>query len=595
MDSMNTMKKKCYLNYLLAFLTTALFFVPVILQVNPQAASVPGKTTLTKISSPAYNQINIKWKKASGSTNYVIFYRRHGTSRWIKLAIAKSDSYSYTHTSSAKYPIIVGQKYDYTVRAYNRIIKKYGSYNKQGLTARTLPSTVKLGKASLNSDNTEVTISWNKAKGCNYYKIYKKSGASWKKLATVKSNVIKYIDKKPAYGTNTYTVRAYYSKTKVYGKYNTKGVSIIVVRQPVTKIKLNEDMIMLQYKHSSCTLKAKAYPSSADNKTIIWSTSNKKIATVSQNGLVKPVSNGVCYITATAADRKKVHASCIVYVSDCTAPKVQKSKYSYQIFLLDDGGAGTDASGKLYTDMAHPVYIKTDNPNMDSLDWKTEDGVWGTRTSARYDDTGYTKESDTNCFTKVAGGYVWSLEVDNDENNEFIWNNGGKVVFDITENGKVVARFKVVMAKLIDAEKSYVDMILKKTIKNSMTPFEKMEAVCNYFESQNPKYYANDGQKLLNLISVPNCPWFKTFRFDSYSTPGLLTYIARKVGGFDKIENGYSKYYGTEEWAYKHWYVECTIGEETRFYTFCPLSYTGMVSKIQKIDFMNTSKMKRLY
>ena len=33
---------------------------------------VPSKVQLTKISAPAYNQINIKWKKASNATHYKI-------------------------------------------------------------------------------------------------------------------------------------------------------------------------------------------------------------------------------------------------------------------------------------------------------------------------------------------------------------------------------------------------------------------------------------------------------------------------------------------------------------------------------------------
>ena len=57
-----------------------------------------------------------------------------GNSKWIKLKTLGSTRSSYTHTSSKKYPIIVGQKYQYTVKAYNRDTKKYGSYNTKGLT-----------------------------------------------------------------------------------------------------------------------------------------------------------------------------------------------------------------------------------------------------------------------------------------------------------------------------------------------------------------------------------------------------------------------------------------------------------------------------
>ena len=204
---------------------------PLLLQLKPQAASTPGKTTLTKITATDYNKIKIQWKKTSGATNYIVYYRKHGTSKWTKLATTKSTASSYTHTSSSSKPIIVGQKYDYTVKAYNSKTKKSGKYNTKGLTVKTIPQTVTLNKATLTSDEKTVTISWNKAAGCNKYIVYRKTGSSdWKKIKTITSvSTTSYTDKSPVKGTiNTYTVKAYYSKTKTFGKYDTKGVSVSV-------------------------------------------------------------------------------------------------------------------------------------------------------------------------------------------------------------------------------------------------------------------------------------------------------------------------------------------------------------------------------
>ncbi len=50
------------------------------------------------------------------------------------------------------------------------------------------------------------------------------------------------------------------------------------------------------------TLSAKAYPSNAANKKLIWKSSNESIAKVSTNGTVTAVSPGSCQITCTAAD-----------------------------------------------------------------------------------------------------------------------------------------------------------------------------------------------------------------------------------------------------------------------------------------------------
>lgn len=84
-----------------------------------EAATTPGIVSLTKVSPTAYNKIKISWKKASNVTNYYVYYRKTGTSKWTKIASVKSTATSYTHKSSSKYPIVVGQKYDYTVKGYN--------------------------------------------------------------------------------------------------------------------------------------------------------------------------------------------------------------------------------------------------------------------------------------------------------------------------------------------------------------------------------------------------------------------------------------------------------------------------------------------
>ena len=118
----------------ISFLTMLMLAVILLMPASIQAAAKPGAVKLTKITAVDYNKINIKWKKSSDATGYIVYYKEAGNSKWIKLKTLGSTKSSYTHTSSKKYPIIVGQKYQYTVKAYNRDTKKYGSYNTKGLT-----------------------------------------------------------------------------------------------------------------------------------------------------------------------------------------------------------------------------------------------------------------------------------------------------------------------------------------------------------------------------------------------------------------------------------------------------------------------------
>lgn len=69
----------------------------------------------------------------------------------------------------------------------------------------------------------------------------------------------------------------------------------------VTGISLNQDNLSINWlEHYS--LKAEVYPQSASNKTIIWSSSDNSIATVTQTGIVKALSEGNATIKATTTD-----------------------------------------------------------------------------------------------------------------------------------------------------------------------------------------------------------------------------------------------------------------------------------------------------
>lgn len=329
------------------------------------AKKKPGRVTLRKISSPAYNQIKITWKKVSNATNYVIFYKKQGARKWTKLKVVSSKTTSYTHKSSKKYPIVVGQKYTYTVRAYNNKAKKYGSYNTRGLTARTLPGTVKLKKASLNSKKTVATITWNKASGASHYAIFRKTGSSgWKKLGTLSSKYLKYNDRRPVTGTrNTYTVRAYYSKTRTYGKYNTKGVSVTLPKVKVKKLALNRTSVSLTKKGQTYQLKATASPSNATTKSVTWKSSNTRVVTVNSAGRLTAVGNGSATITATAKDGSKKKVTCKVTVKIPTVVKVSRVSLNKNDLALTSKGQSYQLSASVAPSNASNKSVKWTSGN----------------------------------------------------------------------------------------------------------------------------------------------------------------------------------------------------------------------------------------
>ena len=214
------MKKRRFFPCLL-FLLAVILLMPA----SIQAASAPGTVKLNSISAPAYNKINVKWKKTSGATHYIVYYKKEGTKKWTKIKTLDNSKSSYTHTSSKKYPIVVGQKYTYTVKAYNKKTKKSGSYNKKGLTAYTKPAMVKNIKVAYKDGI--VTLTWDKAAGADKYLVYRKDNGKWKMLAL--KNSLSYEDAAYKKGeVNTYMVRGYYSGKKTKGSYDKDGVSVKV-------------------------------------------------------------------------------------------------------------------------------------------------------------------------------------------------------------------------------------------------------------------------------------------------------------------------------------------------------------------------------
>lgn len=217
------MKKKNLLLMLLAVM--ALLLIPV----SVQAAAKPGTVKLSSIKAVDYNKINIKWKKVSGATNYIVYYKKAGSDKWIKVKTLDSKKSSYTHTSSSKYPIVVGQKYTYTVKAYNKKTKKSGSYSTKGLTATTVPQTVKLISATYDKDTEGVTISWKKAGGADKYIVYirNKNNTEWLYLGNTTGT--SYVDEFPYTNCdNIYTVVGCVNRNSVRGKFDANGVKVFV-------------------------------------------------------------------------------------------------------------------------------------------------------------------------------------------------------------------------------------------------------------------------------------------------------------------------------------------------------------------------------
>jgi len=147
--------------------------------------------------------------------------------------------------------------------------------------------------ASVSPDNaTNQTVKWT---------------SSNETVATVSSEG-KVTAKAP--GTATITVI-----TEDGGKTASCVVTVAAPIVQVTGVTLNRTTFTLD-EGKSFTLIATILPENATNKTVTWTSSNKNVASVDNQGIVRGISSGTATITVTTQDSNKT-ATCVVTVQPC--------------------------------------------------------------------------------------------------------------------------------------------------------------------------------------------------------------------------------------------------------------------------------------
>ena len=116
------------------------------------------------------------------------------------------------------------------------------------------------------------------------------------------------------------------------------GMTSAAAKKKVTKIKLNKTSVTI-YVGETYKLKATVSPSNASNKKVTWSSSDKKIATVSSSGKVTAKKAGKVTITVKAKDGSGKKATCKVTVKKAT--KVSSIKLNKTTLKLTVGDTAT--------------------------------------------------------------------------------------------------------------------------------------------------------------------------------------------------------------------------------------------------------------
>lgn len=111
---------------------------------------------------------------------------------------------------------------------------------------------------------------------------------------------------------------------------NKSAVCNVTVKRPIDVLSLSVNKSSASiYKGSSYQISANVSPVNATFPELKWSTSNKKVATVSSAGLVKAVGAGTAYITCTSIDNPTASAKVKITVKvKATGVELSKSKTS---------------------------------------------------------------------------------------------------------------------------------------------------------------------------------------------------------------------------------------------------------------------------
>ena len=107
------------------------------------------------------------------------------------------------------------------------------------------------------------------------------------------------------------------------------GKCIVTVKQPVKKITISKSNLTLKV-GASKTLSANAYPKNANNKKIKWTSSNKKVLIVNQNGKITAKHRGKAVVYARATDGSNKYKRCIITVKQ-PVKKISLSKSSLSL------------------------------------------------------------------------------------------------------------------------------------------------------------------------------------------------------------------------------------------------------------------------
>ncbi len=204
--------------------------------------------------------VKIAWDKVEGATDYRVYKRIAGESKWTTLETVAADKLFVTDTK-----ITSGVKYEYTAKAFK------GDSASDIADIKTIQYVGMVSKVTLSNSQTGVSVKWNAVNGAEKYRIYRKVKGenTWTTIKTVDASVLSITDASAISGKlNYYAVKVYTNGT--WGAYKSAGINYIATPQVTKTSSVIGSGITLNWKSVSGAAYYRVYRKSDDGSKWVF-------------------------------------------------------------------------------------------------------------------------------------------------------------------------------------------------------------------------------------------------------------------------------------------------------------------------------------
>lgn len=369
--------------------------------------------------------------------------------------------------------------------------------SKKTLTTTISPSSEKKRKVNFKSSNNSVISIKRKA-----------------------NNKIEVTAKKSGTATITATVSG--TKIKATCKIKVKKAKV-----STKKVAISPKTLVL-YKGHTKTLKASVSPSNATYKTVTWSSSNTKVATVNSKGKVTAKKAGTVTITAKVKSTS-VKSTCKITVKN---PAIRLSSSSKTIYIDD-----TDSLKATVTPSSETVTWSSSDTKIATVNSK---GKITAKKAGTVTITAKIKGSSIKktCKIKVkektlklsadkASVYVGDTKTlkatSTPSNEKILWSSSNTKVATVNSSGKITAKKAGTATIIAKIQNTSIKKTCKVTVKN-------VEAKSVALSSETATIYVGQAKALTATISPANTTK-KTLTWSSDDTSVAIVSTAGKITG----------------------------------------------------------------